>query len=476
MRLSVRVFLGFFLIVGLAAFFLLNTFMQEVKPGVRQGIEVALVDTANLLAELAAEDVKAGALPQGKLAQALKAYAQRPLKARIWGIEKQDAEFRVYVTDAKGTLLFDSAGDAPGKDYSRWNDVQRTLRGGYGARSTRSDPQDESTSTMHVAAPVMEGSRLIGVLTVATPTASVLPFAARSQRRVFLAGLTLMGSALLVGLGLSWWLTRSIGSLQAYAKAVAQGRKAVLPTLGARELSDLGMALETMREKLEGRQYVERYVHTLTHEMKSPLAGIRGAAELLEEELPEADRQRFVANIREQEQRLRRLVERMLELATLQHRQGLRTPEWIYLAPLVRRVMENKEPIRIQGAFHIEIDLPPDAKTWGEAFLLEQALSNLLDNAFEFSSPGGTVSVYLCMAPEGPTLVVRDQGPGIPVYAMDRVMEPFYALPRPGTRTKSTGLGLAFVAEVASLHGGRVELLNLPEGGVEARLVLPDFT
>lgn len=472
MRLSVRVFLGFFLIVGLAAFFLLNTFMKEVRPGVRQGMEVALVDTANLLAELAAEDFRAGTFSQGRIAKAMRGYEQRELRARIWGIDKQAADFRVYLTDDQGRLLFDSAGDAPGTDYSRWNDVQRTLRGEYGARSTRIDPKDESTSTMHVAAPVMDGTRLLGVLTVAAPTASVLPFAQRSQQRVVLAGLALMGSALVIGLGLSWWLTRSIGRLQAYAREVSEGRKAALPNLGAGELSELGVALESMREKLEGRQYVERYVHALTHEMKSPLAGIRGAAELLQEEMPEPDRHRFLTHIQEQEGRLRRLVDRMLDLATLQHRQGLQGPERLSLPRLVQRVLESKAAVITQRALRLDIAIPEGAEVWGEAFLLEQALSNLLDNAIQFSPEGGTLAIAVSPSPDGPRLTVRDQGPGIPAYALERVMEPFYSLPRPNAQPKSTGLGLSFVSEIAKLHHGRVEVRNLPEGGVEASLLL----
>jgi len=70
-------------------------------------------------------------------------------------------------------------------------------------------------------------------------------------------------------------------------------------------------------------------------------------------------------------------------------------------------------------------------------------------------------------------LVVKDQGPGIPEFAVTRIFEPFYSLPRPATHKKSTGLGLSFVREVAELHGGSIEVSNRPDGGVEARLLLP---
>jgi len=470
-RLGVRVLLAFFLIVALAAYLLLNTFLQEVKPGVKQGMEVALVDTANLLAELAAGELRAGTLADGRFARAVAAYRERDPQAKIFGVAKRRSEFRVYVTDARGRLAFDSDGTPLGTDYSRWNDVQRTLQGTYGARTTRADPADETTSTMHVAAPVLWEGQLIGTLTVAAPSASVIPYAQASRRKVMRAGLILLGACLLVGAGISLSLTRAIGRLRAYAREVSEGRRATMPPVGGGELADLGTALETMRSKLEDRAYVERYLATLTHEMKSPLAAIRGASELLDEDMPEADRRRFVAHIREQETRLRQLLDRMLDQAAIEQRQDLQDPQPLDLGSLARRVAESKTVGLARRSLDLRIDLP-EVRLRGEAFLLEQALSNLLDNAMAFSPEGGTIQL------EGRTegghfrLSVRDEGPGVPAFAQSRVFEPFYSVAAPSGR-KGTGLGLSFVKEVATLHGGTAGLENRPGGGAEAWITLP---
>jgi two-component system sensor histidine kinase CreC len=472
MRLSVRVLLGFFFIVGLAAFFLMNTFLSEVKPGVKQGLEVALVDTANLLAELAAGDLQAGRLANGGFARAVEAYQARATKARIHGVDKRRGAFRVYVTDAKGLLLYDSAGDVPGTDYSRWNDVQRTLRGEYGARTSRAEPTDERSSTMYVAAPVRSEGRLLGVLTVAAPTASVVPYADRSQRRVLRAGLILMGACLVVGVGLSWGLTRSIDRMRTYARNVSEGRRAVMPKVGGGELAELGRALETMRLRLEDRSYVERYVATLTHEMKSPLAAIRGAAELLEEDMPDEDRRRFVANIRGQEDRLRTLLDRMLGQAALEQRQDLQDPRPLQMRELAAKVVASKDVALARKGLRLEVDLP-DSVVHGEAFLVEQALSNLLDNAIAYSPEGGQIMLNGSLADQALRLSIQDEGPGVPDYAKDRVFEPFYSLPHPDSGRRGTGLGLSFVKEVAGLHGGEAGLVALPGGGTEAWLRLP---
>src|SRR3546814_4156217 len=82
-----------------------------------------------------------------------------------------------------------------------------------------------------------------------------------------------------------------------------------------------------MRERLEGKQYVEQYVHALTHELKSPLSAIRGSAELLESPLPESDRARFVATIRAQGDRLAQMIDKLLALAAVEYRSEEHTSE-----------------------------------------------------------------------------------------------------------------------------------------------------
>ena len=106
--------------------------------------------------------------------------------------------------------------------------------------------------------------------------------------------------ALLAGGGMVWWLNRSLRRLENYAAAVSRGEPVALPRLNSPELTRLGQALESMRRKLEGKAYVEQYVHSLTHELKSPLAALRGTAELLQESPPEPVARHFLTSIREQ--------------------------------------------------------------------------------------------------------------------------------------------------------------------------------
>ena len=321
MRLGLRLLFGFLLITGLAGFFVLRVFLAEVKPSVREVMEDIMVDTANLLAEAAASDLAAmppgGTLAGSAFARQVRDYAARPVDAQIWGLHKRSLDFRIYLTDAAGRVVFDS-GEHPavGQDYSRWRDVARTLRGEYGARATREIPGDDRSSVMHVAAPVMRDGQVIGVVTVAKPMATVAQFIERAERKILWSGALLLALSVVVGVAVTLWTVHSVRQLRRYAQQVgdpqsdAQGvlRPPELPG----ELGDLAQAMDRMRQRLLGRERLANDVRALTHELKAPMAAIQGAAELLHDELPPADRARFASQIEDQVARQRDLVDRVL--------------------------------------------------------------------------------------------------------------------------------------------------------------------
>lgn len=473
MKIGLRILLGYFLIVGLAAVLITRVFVQEVKPGVRQAMEDTLVDTAYVLARLATEDFLAGRIADGDFARDLRGVGSGQVDAEIWRMRKRRVDYRVYITDAKGIVVFDSSGRALGEDYSRWNDVYLTLRGRYGARSSKSDPDDEASSVMHVAAPIKDGERIVGSLTVAKPNAAMQPFIERSQAIVQRWGFVLMGGAFVIGLAMTGWLSHALGRLTAYARAVADGKRVAAPG-GAGEIGELSRALERMRAQLDGRDYAERYVHTLTHEMKSPLAAIRGAAELLDDAgMPPQAQARFVGNIRAQATRLTELIDQLLALAELEQRPALQQTEAIDAAALVRDVVAQCEARLTQRGQHVRLALDAVPAIHGDRFLLRQALTNLLDNALDFSPDAGEVVVGLRRDGNWIEFRVEDDGAGVPEYAQERVFERFYSLPRHDGGQRSSGLGLCFVREIAQLHHGDATLVNRAGGGALATLRIP---
>ena len=473
MSLSIRILIGWFVLAGLATVLFLNSILNQLPSSVRQASEEVLVDSANLMAEIAGLHWEQGFDHDSAFAQAVRNYQSRRLDAHIWTRHKTRTELVVYLTDEQGQVLFHSDPSLIGADFSRWRDVSLTLRGEYGARTSRHHPEDELSSYMHVAAPVLSGRERIGVLTLAQPTASLQPFITLAHGYFWQRGALILLGALLLGAGLSIWITRSIRRLLDYVEQVRNGERATLPVLGARELDRLARATEAMRAQIDGRAYVEEYVHTLTHEMKSPLSAIRGAAELLQEaQMPEPDRQRFLANINSESARLQRLIDRLLSLASVEKRQHLEQSESLDLTELTAQELESKRPLASKKQLRLLLHAADIVRMIkGERFLLQQAISNLLDNAIEFSLPGGQIEARLEDAGQHWLLRIVNDGPAIPDYALERAFERFYSLPRPDGQRKSTGLGLSLVQEVAQLHHGSISLHNLNQG-VEARLLL----
>lgn len=470
MRLGLRLFFAFFVVAGIAAYFVLRVFATEIKPSVREVMEDVLIDSANLLAEQASADLLAmppgGTLAGTPLARAVAAYTTRPVDATIWGMRKQRLDIRVYVTDDSGRVVLDSGTpSAVGQDYSRWIDVARTLRGAYGARVTRDQPDASHTSVMYVAAPILDpGSRRrLGVLTLAKPQATVAPFIARAEAKVLTAGAWMLAASLAVGLAATAWLVHATRRLRHYAERARAGHREPPPRLPG-ELGDLALAVGEMRERLEGRAEVEQAMRALTHELKSPLAAIAAAAELLQDPLPEAERQRFAAQVGAQVERLRGLADRLLELSKLESLRALDAPAPVALAALTDAVLDAHAATLAQRQLSVQWLRREPLTVSGDAERLALALSNLLANALAFAPPGSALELALWREGGRVHWSLRDHGPGVPDYAWPQLGQRFFSLPAPGRADRGSGLGLAIVRQVMALHGGRLALTPAPPG------------
>ena len=228
-----------------------------------------------------------------------------------------------------------------------------------------------------------------------------------------------------------------------------------------------------MRDALEGRKQIERYTQALAHGVKAPLAAIRGAAELLEEEVPEEQRRKFLGNIRSESARIQQIVDRLLEMSSIEARKALGRTEWIEVTGLLGEAAGALRPAFESG--NIALTVAGGDSVWvrGDRVLLREALVNLLQNALDFTPAGGRVTLSVKTRADRVGFVVEDSGCGVPDYALERVFERFYSLPRPASGRKSTGLGLSLVREIAHLHGGDAALANRPEGGARATLWVP---
>ena len=428
MSLTARFLLGFALVASVGLFVLFTQLIRRVERQYMEAVEEPMVDVVNILAEILAQTVDGGALQPEAVESAVRAAQARELKAQIYNRTKTKVDMEVYVTDAQGRVLFDSAGIEPPGAVSTRRDVNLTLLGEYGARSSRSNSYDPLSIVMYVGAPIEHEGKLIGMVSVAKPQRGVLAFIWETERwlkwSIITTVLLMLGGIYMA----ARWATRPLEALARHALAVSRGERSTSPHMPGHQMKTLAKALEDMRDALEGREYVESYVQSLTHELKSPVAAILGASEILQGgDVPPAKQARFLGNIRSEAGRLQDLLERLLHLAALEKQKTLLKCEPVELRELILRV-------------------------WDHHALLAQAYRLAERNVIE----------------------LEDEGPGVPDYAHDRVFERFYSLPRPDTGKKSTGLGLCFVKEAATLHGGSIELLSRDQGpGTKAVLVLP---
>jgi len=475
MKLGVLLFLAYAVILALCFTYPVMLIAQQVRLVYLEGVEEPLVDTANILAELTGQAVERGELHADTLYTLSERIERREVMAPIYNFMKERVDLAVYITDRDGRVIFDSRDRKNiGADFSEWIDVSRTLTGKYGARIS-SDPADPSLPRqLYIAAPVRVRGEIIGALSVVKPTTAVSSGIARLQPRLIALAAIAGGAAITLSLLVSLWVTQQVGRLTRYANEVREGKRVPFPRLARTELLDMGLAFENMRASLAGQAYVEQYVRALTHEIKSPISAIRGAAEILESpQLEAAQRDRFMRNLRTEAQRIQDLVDRMLELSELELRRALPASADVALTPILRSVLEAQGPQIAHKQLALELSLDEDTRVQGDNFLLHLALSNLISNAIEWSPQGSTLAVSCSHERGRAQISIEDEGPGIPDFARERVFERFYSLTRPDTGQKSTGLGLNLVREIATLHGGEIQLENRAERGLRALLSLP---
>ena len=527
-----RIWLAVALILIVSGIVVFTQLFEHVKPTAQQVIEDTLLDTSKMIAANLQEPVQSGQISNTAYQQQLdSAFIAQPASFKDHSIKSKTAKtaynldnepeykqktassFRLYVTNSQGIVLYDSlpaSDNAEGADYSRWNDVYLTLRGQYGARSTPDTNSTRGSSIMYVAQPIKDDlGHLIGVVSVGKPVDSVLPYLDNTRQRMLITTLLIsIVSLILAGL-VAWWLQQSISLVTRYTSALAEDTKKPYFYL-AHELNSLTDTIESMKHRLENRAYVSDYVHTLTHELKSPLTAIRASGELLEDDnLDLDDRQMLSQAIGEQSIKMQQLIDRLLLLAKVEQPTFRLNRQAISLTPILTSLIKDSS-VKVQQRHLTPIKLLIDhkqinhiaaeqvyspallAKTTvaADRFWLVQALQNVLDNAIYFAS--NEVSIEVTTAQNSVTIDILNDGQPLPDYAIAKAFDRYFSLSHQkqspqasgNTLKKGTGLGLTLVKQVIEHHGGSISINNVdddkeienirsPSEGVLVRIILP---
>jgi signal transduction histidine kinase len=308
---------------------------------------------------------------------------------------------------------------------------------------------------VHYARPIIVGDRVVGVLLLSRSARALFRGLYEDRGKIALGITAIFGLLVVLSGVISRGVTRPIEQLGAATRAVASGRGRVPdpPPTAAIEIQGLYADFAVMAAAIDRRsRYLRDFAHAVSHEFKTPLSGIRGAVELLQDhpDMAAEDRRRFLANADADARRLALLVTRLLDLA----RADMAEPgeEITDVAQVVMRVAAASRT----AGFSIEIicvDVLPFVAL--PATALEAVLGTLLEN----SRQAGAHSVTIHLSTTGTQFEVRvnDDGPGVPLADRGRLFEPFFTTKRD---IGGTGLGLAISRSLIEAHKGTLTILD----------------
>ncbi|MGH6840862.1 MAG: sensor histidine kinase, partial [Methylocella sp.] len=240
----------------------------------------------------------------------------------------------------------------------------------------------------------------------------------------------------------------------------------------------------TLRDLSEARR-VERmrvdFVANASHELRTPLASLLGFVETLQGPAREDKdaRERFLSIMREQAQRMARLVDDLLSLSRIEQNLHLRPRAPVDFVAILRHIADTLAPMAGDNGVALKLDVPAKALVTGDRDELVRLAENLVENAIKYGASGPQtvnrhVEITLMAEMHQCVLTVRDHGPGIAPEHLPRLTERFYRVDAGQSRAKGgTGLGLAIVKHIVARHGGRLGIESTLGEGATFSVVLP---
>lgn len=370
----------------------------------------------------------------------------------------------ILLLDGQGRIL---AGPRTGASHAALPEVQAALAGHPATVLRRNDAyrphyafewlSRASNLRLHHARPIRAEGRVVGVLLLSRSPRALFVGIYEDRGKIVL-GIVLIFATLVVLSGLlSRGIVRPVETLGEATRAVAKGGGTVPapPATAAVEIQALYRDFGAMAQAIERRsRYLRDFAHAVSHEFKTPLAGIGGAVELLQDhpDMAAEDRDRFLANIAADAARLSHLVSRLLDLARADMTEAVAITATDLASPL-RRIADAFTGTGTGKAIHLDLPggLPP---VLVPAAIVEAVVTGLLENSRQAGAPSVRLSARgMAGVVE---LTIGDTGPGIPDGDRDRIFEPFFTSRR---STGGTGLGLPIARSLLRTYGGTLELV-----------------
>ncbi|MCG6147644.1 two-component system sensor histidine kinase CreC [Leptospira levettii] len=468
----------FFFILSIGFYYLIDKTEESIRPRYMETIEESLNDTTHVLSAIVEERINSNPNERFHLKSLVESLFRKPFQnvrnrsfeAKIYSLLKTNADLQIYITDAYGIVIFDSESYREGLDYSKYNDVYLTLKGKYGVRSSKMI-ETEKEGALFIASPIRFQNQIIGVLTVIKPKIGVIPFIEEAKHKFWRISLLVASSIAIVFSLLAYISFRPILRLSQYITALRNKEKNPFPKLGMKELNELGKEVDQLVVELEGKKYVESYVQTLTHEVKSPLSSILAAVELIQSHPNEMDR--LTKTIDSEAKRIQNLIDQLLELSSLEGKNSIELNDTIDLVSFLNEILFRFEIELERKSLSLKKIFPEGSvMIKGNQNYLRMAIENIIRNSIDFANQNDLITIHLESTSNLQTkLIISDQGQLIPEFALTKVTDKFFSLPRPIGQRKSSGLGLSIVKEILDFHKAELKIQNRSPKGVEVSIL-----
>lgn len=322
---------------------------------------------------------------------------------------------------------------------------------------------------LHHARAILVGGKVVGVVLLSRSPSALFRGMWEDWGKIAFGVGAIFVLLVMIAAVLARTIVTPLERLSAATRALAEGRSAWLrrPTMEVREVQGLYTDFTAMAEAIERRgRYLRDFAASLSHEFKTPLAGIRGGIELLQDHaatMSEDERARFLSNMQGDADRLSRLVSRLLELAKADMGKTSGDARTV-IGPVLARLADAHGG----AAFAVETDLPPALPALAmEEGALETVLATLIENARQAGA--SQLAITAQVEDAAVRIALRDNGPGVPEADRIRMFDPFFTSKR---EAGGTGLGLPIARALVEGCGGDLELAE-SEGGACFVLTLP---
>jgi two-component system sensor histidine kinase ChvG len=356
-------------------------------------------------------------------------------------------------------------------------EVLAALAGRYGA-TTRISAGGQRSMTLYVALPITGGEEARGAVLVSQSTYKILKDLYELRLAIFRIFIASFCAAIIISLFLSFTIGRPLRKLTLEAGAIVDHRGRMMrpftPLVRHDEVGDLSRSLVRLTEQLESHiAFIESFAGDISHEFKNPLASIRSSAELALGTAIDGDRAAFIGNILMDCIRLERLISGVREISRIDAGLSHEETEPIDVAVLLGNLVSGYR--QKSNTVHIALetrDCPICIRA--SHYRLTEVFENLVDNAMSFSPDRGTVCIIASAKAGYASIVIRDNGPGIPAGHATKIFERFFSYrPSENGDREHTGLGLAIVKAIVEGYGGSITASNGNEGGAVFTVTLP---